>query len=437
MRSVLSSVRRFLFWTLLLVVVGYVCWGRVEAWRLSRVIADIQARGEPVDYGYWYARQVTAEQREAASLYARAADFATEAESGQQYRAWQIDVDVASGPVLTLADITASYRPDAPAMQLLDRATPMDFTEFGEDNRELFDNQVPLQALGAQACLRADVAAARGDADGAVAALVPCIRLQRTFLSIYSSQHATRLLGSFRVLLRHASPSDASLAALQQAVASWTEEDRAVRALLQQRVRYLSYADAPRRGFGEFVTSALAQPFLTNLTRRRVESFDAAIAIARLPPDQRREALAAERRAPRPRRRGLFGQFLEPQVFFGSIYNTGSQDLAARRAIVSVLAVERYRRAHRGTPPQSLNELVPALLPAVPEDPYLPGQPIVYRQDAGGYVVYSVDTNRKDDGGEFYGHGAAVKKHVGPQSPRDLGIRVPLTSRTALNVLRN
>lgn len=429
MRSVLSSVRRLLFWTLLLVVAGYVSWGRIEAWRLSRVIADIQARGEPVDYSYWYGKQVTAAQREAARLYAQAAGYAVEAESGQPYRASQIDVDLSSGPVLTLADIAASYRPDAPAMQLLDRATPMDFTEFGEDDRELYDNQIPLQALGAQACLRADLLAARGDAEGAAAVLVPCVRLQRTLLPSYSAQHAARLLGSFRVLFRHTSPSDASLATLQQHLASWVEEDRAVRALQQQRVRFLSYADAPKRGFGEFVMSALGQPFLASLTRRRVESFDAALAIARLPPEQRREAIAAERRAPPPRRRGVLGQFLEPQVYFGLGFYSGTQDSAARRTMVTVLAVERYRRAHRGTPPQSLTELVPAFLPAVPEDPYLPGQPIVYRRDADSYVVYSVDTNRKDEGGEFYGHGAAVKKHVGPQSPRDLGIRVPLTAQ--------
>ena len=122
----------------------------------------------------------------------------------------------------------------------------------------------------------------------------------------------------------------------------------------------------------------------------------------------------------------MIGQFLEPQVFIGLDYYAGTLGLAARGTIAAVLAVERYRLARRGTPPQSLNELVPAFLPSVPEDPHVPGQPLVYRKGADSYVVYSVDANRKDDGGEFYGHGSAVKKHVGPLSPRDLGIRVPL-----------
>ena len=103
-------------------------------------------------------------------------------------------------------------------------------------------------------------------------------------------------------------------------------------------------------------------------------------------------------------------------------------DLAARRIMTTVLAIERYRRAHHGAVPLSLDALVPAFLPAVPEDPLSngAGDTIRYVRQPDGYLVYSIDSNRRDDGGAFYGHGAAVTKHVGPQSPRDVGIRVPL-----------
>jgi hypothetical protein len=430
MKSVFSRVRRFLFFTLLFIVAGYVTWAQVESVRLSRAVAAIQQRGEPVDLSYWYARQVTAEQREAASLYAKAAAFAAEAESGQQYRASQIDVDVASGPVLTLADIAASYRPDAPAMQLLDRATPLDFTEFGEAERELYENQGALQALGAQACLRADLLAARGDGDGAAAALVPCVRLQRTLQPYYRSAAAARLLGSFRILLRHTSPSDAALARLQGAMAVWLDVDGMERALMQDRVRYLSYLDAPRRSLGEAVASIVTQPFLKSLTRRRLLSYDEALRVARLPPKERQDAIAATRRTAAATKRGLFGAFVNaPEIYFGPVLTTGVAERAARRTIAALLATERYRRAHLGATPASLAALVPEWLPSVPEDPSVPGQAIVYRRDADAYVIYSIDSNRRDDGGAFYGHGAAVAKHVGPQSPRDLGIRVPLKPR--------
>jgi hypothetical protein len=431
MRSGLSRVRRFLFWTVLLLVVAYISWGRIEAWRLSRAVADIQARGEPVDYSYWYAKQVTAEQRESASLYARAAEFASEAESGQQYRASQIDVDLPSGPVLTLADIAASYRPDAPAMQLLDRATPMDFTEFGEDNRGLYDNQIPLQALGAQACLRADVLAAHGDAEGAVAALVPCLRLQRTLLPPYRSQHAARLLGSFRILFRHTVPSDASLTALQRAVADWPDEEVILRGLLQDRAHFIGFLEVPSRSFGEAVMKTLTQPLLSNVTRRRLDSYQEPLALARMPAKERRERIAAMRRAPVQTKRHFLDKFTGPVWYSTISFEAARLDLAARQIMTTVLAVERYRRAHHGTLPPSLATLVPAVLTAVPEDPFSEGagQPITYRSDPDGYVIYTLDSNRRDDGGAFYGHGAAVTKHVGPQSPRDVGIRVPLAPR--------
>jgi hypothetical protein len=86
--------------------------------------------------------------------------------------------------------------------------------------------------------------------------------------------------------------------------------------------------------------------------------------------------------------------------------------IQARREPVSV----DYWEARRRTP---------ALLPSVPIDP-LSAEPLVYRSDSGGYVIYRVDSNRRDDHGAIYGHGSAVAVHVGPQSPRDFGIRVPL-----------
>ena len=79
-----------------------------------------------------------------------------------------------------------------------------------------------------------------------------------------------------------------------------------------------------------------------------------------------------------------------------------------------------------GALPTSLDTLVPGLLFAVPQDPFS-GLPLAYRPAADGYAIYSVDVNRRDDGGAFYGHGAAVTKFVAAGAPRDFGIRVPLT----------
>ena len=103
-------------------------------------------------------------------------------------------------------------------------------------------------------------------------------------------------------------------------------------------------------------------------------------------------------------------------------------ELASRRVAVAAIAAERYRRAHGGAASPSLDALVPGLLPRVPEDPYS-GRPLVMKPDAGGYTIYSLDWDRRDDGGILYGFGAAQTQHVGPQSPRDFGIHLPLTTR--------
>jgi hypothetical protein len=107
-------------------------------------------------------------------------------------------------------------------------------------------------------------------------------------------------------------------------------------------------------------------------------------------------------------------------------------NLALRRTSIATLAAERYRRAHGGDAPVSLDALVPDYLAAVPQDPFS-GQPLRYRRTADSYVVYSVDVNRIDDGGVLYGFGSgstARMRRVDDPSPRDIGIRVPLAPVT-------
>jgi hypothetical protein len=61
------------------------------------------------------------------------------------------------------------------------------------------------------------------------------------------------------------------------------------------------------------------------------------------------------------------------------------------------LALEVFHR-HHGQYPQSLHELVPALLPEIPID-RITGDPVKYRVINGKPIVYSVGVDHKDDGG--------------------------------------
>lgn len=61
-------------------------------------------------------------------------------------------------------------------------------------------------------------------------------------------------------------------------------------------------------------------------------------------------------------------------------------------------AVERWRLAHGGALPESLDALVPAFLASVPEDP-MDGKPLKFKARPRGFVVYSIGEDGTDDGG--------------------------------------
>ncbi|MEN6560754.1 MAG: hypothetical protein ABFD52_08280 [Acidobacteriota bacterium] len=67
--------------------------------------------------------------------------------------------------------------------------------------------------------------------------------------------------------------------------------------------------------------------------------------------------------------------------------------LAARTGLAC-----RLYRSRVGSYPGSLGALVPGILKEVPVDPFT-GQPFVYRRDGEGFIVYSLGSNQKDDGG--------------------------------------
>jgi hypothetical protein len=58
----------------------------------------------------------------------------------------------------------------------------------------------------------------------------------------------------------------------------------------------------------------------------------------------------------------------------------------------------RVFKGRTGQYPESLEALVPELLTEVPIDPFT-GKPLVYKREGTGFIVYSLGSNQKDDGG--------------------------------------
>lgn len=71
---------------------------------------------------------------------------------------------------------------------------------------------------------------------------------------------------------------------------------------------------------------------------------------------------------------------------------------AQLRLLRTELALREFRARHRAVP-ATLQELVPAQLSAVPVDPFSE-QPLRYRRQGAGFLLYSVGPDLKDNGGQ-------------------------------------
>jgi hypothetical protein len=73
--------------------------------------------------------------------------------------------------------------------------------------------------------------------------------------------------------------------------------------------------------------------------------------------------------------------------------------LASLHLALTAVALEQFRAAHDNRYPTALSELTPNDLGATLMDPF-DGQPLRYQKQGAGYVLYSIGSDLKDDGGK-------------------------------------
>jgi hypothetical protein len=83
-----------------------------------------------------------------------------------------------------------------------------------------------------------------------------------------------------------------------------------------------------------------------------------------------------------------------------SAHEEAEEYLGNRDGVLVGIALAMYRREHGGQLPETLDALVPGLLPAMPFD-RMTGQPVQYRVVEGKPLVYSVGPDHDDDGGRI------------------------------------
>jgi hypothetical protein len=93
-----------------------------------------------------------------------------------------------------------------------------------------------------------------------------------------------------------------------------------------------------------------------------------------------------------------YSLLLSPEARMTRMFDDNALQLAGLANAQAAVAIERWRLAHPGQLPDTLAELVPAYLAAVPLDPF-DGQSVRYKKLPVGYVVYCLGLDFTDNGG--------------------------------------
>jgi len=196
--------------------------------------------------------------------------------------------------------------------------------------------------------------------------------------------------------------TDKQLAELDEALATTAGTLDVMQVLVLERCltiemcRDPSLRYGPSGGVGPWMRPSVTKMGITDTLNYMEDCMRA----ARLPPAERLEAF----REATQKMDGLSFIHLPMRlVSLKTSHMTELAELDARACARIILArtalpVERYRLA-TGQLPERLGDLVPQYLTQVPVDPF-DRQPIRYRRTEPGYVLYSVDMDGQDHGGQ-------------------------------------
>jgi hypothetical protein len=367
-------------------------------------------------------------------LYSGAAALATPFEAGE-FRDFQrisglLDrrlTDVNSGPPgvddkQALERLTQYVEANRDALDLMDRAAPLEFLTFAPGTDYNYRTSQLLDVFRA-ADVRTRLAILGGDGDRAAADLWSELRLTRTMrtgnliASIFEFDGLGSRARRVGLLLERAHPSAEWLARLATSLEQWDNGQRLDRDVALYRASYIEFVwpryfgrPAPVGGvgptdadpWGPSLGYVVLRPWVRHALSSELQRFAVLSTTARDPRQLLRmgglQLHVIPARTPglswlvRPR-------FL-PEVIYVDVYPNLAQSfleaLTVSRAARIAIAIEQYRRAHDRLP-TSPDELRQAGV-SLPLDP-MNDAALQYRVEPGGFVVYGVGPNGKDDGG--------------------------------------
>ena len=431
-------------------IVAFLAWSRIEASRLDSAFDALEARDESLDIHDFDRKPATDEQREASHLYAQAMRLVVnEPLARPQTMATAIE-KLCAGPEAPSASAQAAVleafeAPHKQAFALLDRTTGLDAAGWEEADRPRRNSMEELRSviLGQLNAVRIARLACTSQGDEAARALLAGLRLQRVFPPT-SGRVAASTPHSLHAVLTFTSPDAALLQKIQKEYENAADDHSVARRLRYLRAGWLYYAlpgvvsDSPpgympaRVNPLGAVAMRLARPMRDHSIVRELREFDEALLATSSPWPSKLDAATAitgkyRYTRSQSRRRGFFARLTRPYdshraaTALEGIVREAAETLARTRASAAAVAVARYRQAHDGTLPVSLQALIPEYLAAPLVDPYT-GNELKYVHDGASYKVYGFGINRTDDGGRWDLNSDLQTSRRG--DPPDVGIAV-------------
>ncbi len=416
--------RKLTFWHVLLVLLAMlaVAFGvfrvAVRA-KVQRRIAAVRAAGYPTTWAEldaWYTVPPYADN--AADYITGALSFlyvptGEEAEGVPHFHS-QTTLPARAQPLdeQMRAKVASLLEENRKALELLHDAASIPNCRYGIDlsrgNAVQTPHFGPLRDAARLLMLEAVLSAAQDDSESATQAVVSGYGLARSLLRepLLISQlvrNACSNLASQALehVVNRVELGDAQLARIEEALLASYDPNAMVRALAGERCFMLGSVDDPRAAGMNGPPVALwhlsgALGLLDLGLIRSLDHMSAHMEIAQSVPHHRQQAITTlESQREGGSRLTLFLDSLTPAI--GRIITLDLHHLAQLQVTRTAIAVQRYRLA-QGRLPQTLDDLTPAFLEAMPTDPF-DGQPLRFQALDLGFVVYSIGPDGTDDGG--------------------------------------
>ena len=424
--------------TLLTVACGREAWAYVEARRFNRTVEAIVVRDEPTSLYQAVQHPTGRTQQNAAQHYVAAAELVV------TRREW-ISANTALLGAARAGDLgdaatrrlNATFvRENIAALELLAQARLLEFHGFNRAGR--FPS-VPISRLLPLLSAAAFDRIERGAGDGSFSVITDLVATRKAYASAGSLgvltlpvDRAALLVG---LTVRHAPPSPDALRTLAAALASSAADDDLAPYFLRDRARFIDDVGRHLRTGAPLtdtnrVLAFMVRPWHRHRVNQALVLLTELVDAARRPWPERLTAIDAliagiDGIGHRTGGRGPLG--LQEEAFALGLHQLVGRHVAKKLAVTSALraavAVELHR-GDRGALPVSLAELADTTLFSDP----MTGDQLRYRSDAGGYVIYSVGDDGRDDGGAL----AAVRSRtasgriLSEDSP-DWGIQIRLS----------